>query len=212
MKSLSILAYGEESVESFECLINLAQFYLEKKRSESANRILKTAEKLSQTIQFPQDVLFRYALEVTLCNLQLDSQNPEERNYFLQKAEASLEPYKDYNPEDNVLLFRKNVLLGRLSSRNMRCQEALDYFKKANKISGQAFTKKTPDIAYLLWEIARTYLVLHQQENSGQYFKKAYDCFLEIDMSEAAQQLYQYAPAEVKVHLDSQVPDQQPDD
>ena len=189
-KSLCVLAYGENSAETLAALIDLGKFYNEQNRPESALRNLSKAQQISKSIDIEDDEGLALSIELATANLDSKASNKTEQNRQLTNAESILRPYQEYESDDKILLYRRDLVIGRMLTQRQNYSKALDIYKRAKKnLKSANDDQESPELATLYDEMGETALKKGDNDKANKYFQKSYDTFTNLDMTDSAEMI-----------------------
>lgn len=186
-KSLTFLAFGENSPQYFEALRDLGHFYNRQNRPESALRHLLKSQQISNSIEISDEDNLSLSIELAEAYLTMKTTNKAENSKQLSNAENVLNPYIDVDVEDKMLAHKKDLLLARIKSRRNKYNEALSLYEQAIESLNVANEgRKDENTARLYLEIGEFAESSKDIKTAAKMFKNAYDTFIELNMTEAA--------------------------
>ena len=187
-KSLCVLAYGENSAETLAALIDLGKFYNEQNRPESALRNLSKAQQISKSIDIEDDEGLALSIELATANLDSKASNKTEQTRQLTNAESIMKPYQDYDSDDKNLLYRRDLVIGRMLTQRQNYSKALDIYERAMDNLNKANNNDlSPETATLYDEMGETALKMNDRDKANEFFQKGYDTFESLDMNDSAE-------------------------
>ena len=189
-KSLSFLAYGENSPESFHALCQLGEFYNQQNRPESALRHLARAQQISKTVEITDEEGLAMAVEVADAYLTSRANTRQESSKNLNAAEAALRPYDDVDTDDKMVKYKRDLLNARIKGRRGKFDDALDKYEDAVKSLDKANDGETNSAtAALFAEMGECAEAGKDKKKAKKWYQKAYQTFLDLDMAESARMI-----------------------
>lgn len=186
-KSLSFLAYGENSVECFEALRDLGIFYNRQNRPESALRHLLKAQQIINNIEISDEDGISLAIALSEAYLSSKASTKAENTKQLNNAEITLSPYIDADVEDKMLAYKRDLLLARIKSRRNKYDEALiNYDRAIDSLNNAHEGRKVTTTAGLFIEIGECAENQNDMKTAIKMYKRAYDTFIELNMPDSA--------------------------
>ncbi|OHT04045.1 hypothetical protein TRFO_28546 [Tritrichomonas foetus] len=186
-KSLSFLAYGENSPECFEALRDLGNFYNRQNRPESALRHLSKAQQITRSIEVSDEDSLSLAIELSEAHLSSKATTKAENNKQLNNAESALNPYIEIEVEDKTLAYKRDLLLARIKARRNKYDDALKLYEKSiDSLDVANDGRKNAGTAALYLEIGECAENANDMKTSNKMYKKAYDTFIELNMTDSA--------------------------
>ncbi|KAK8892021.1 hypothetical protein M9Y10_029243 [Tritrichomonas musculus] len=193
-KSLTFLAYGENSPQCFEALRELGHFYNRQNRPESALRHLLKAQQINSPDITNEG---RFSLSIELAEAYLAKKaSKEENSKQLNNAEKVLSSCVDVDVEDKMLVYKRDLLLARIKSRRNKYNEALSLYEQAiDSLNDANDGRKCTNTASLYLEIGTFAESSKDMKTAGRMYKNAYDTFIELNMTDAAKIAEEKIPA-----------------
>ena len=196
-KSLTFLAYGENSIEFYEALHDLGSFYNKQNRPESALRHLTKAQQISKEIDLNDEGSLSLAIELAEAYLSSKANSKAENAKQLSNAEASLEPYIDTETDDKMLIYKRDLLISRIKARKGKYEEALEMYDRAvNSLENANDGKKTSTQAALYIEIGECAEMFNDIDTAVKMYNKSYDTFIDLNMIDSANHVKSKIPAD----------------
>lgn len=189
-KSLSFLAYGENSPESFHALCQLGEFYNQQNRPESALRHLARAQQISKTVEITDEEGLAMAVEVADAYLTSRANTRQESSKNLNAAESALRPYDDVKTDDKMVQYKRDLLTARIRGRRGKFSEALEKYEDAVKSLDRANDGETNSATAALYaEMGECAEAGRDRKQAKKMYKKAHQTFLDLDMAESARMI-----------------------
>jgi tetratricopeptide (TPR) repeat protein len=200
-KTLVQMIHGETSPEAIRATIELGAFYNEHNKPDSAVRNLtKTSQNAKQT-EVQQEDLFTLAVEFADANLNATAPNKLDKAKQVAVADATLTPHAEYESENKLNCFRRDLYLGRIRSFRMRWAEALVFYEKAleaypavhedeqqTEEDGEE-REKFPEEANIYVEAAQVAERIQGCDKAAGFYRKAYNLYLEQGYDEDAERI-----------------------
>jgi hypothetical protein len=186
-KSLCVLAYGENSVQTLLALIDLGKFYNEQNRPESGLRNLTKAQQIAKSIDIEDDEGLLLSVELATSYLESKASNKTEQNRQLTEAERVMKPYDEYQSEDKMLLYRRDIVVARMQRQRANYEEAIKTYQRAMENLNAANGKISPETASLYDEMGETAISMDQREKANEYFQLGHDTFEELGLTDSAE-------------------------
>lgn len=201
LKSVSTLAFGESSKEYFISLLELAKFYNEQHRPESALRNLMKAKQLSDLIEINEDLQMELAIEIATGNIDLKTHSVQEGLKYLALAERLLLPFSDYESGNGFLTFKRDVLSARIALRNDKFYEAYNMYEKAIYSYDNLDCPLTTNIAYIYAEMGKTCIMMDDTDKAYDCYVRARDIFNECQQPELGDQVIAELPRDIQKRI-----------
>lgn len=186
-KSLCVLAYGENSVQTLLALIDLGKFYNEQNRPESGLRNLTKAQQISKSIDIEDDEGLLLSIELSTSYLESKASNKTEQNRQLTEAERIIKPYVEYQSEDKMLLYRRDIVVARMQKQRTNYEEAIKSYQRAMENLNAANGKISPETASLYDEMGETAVCMEQREKANEYFEQGRQTYEELGLTDSAE-------------------------
>lgn len=189
-KSLTILAYGENSQQALEALTQLGQFYNEQSRPESALRNLKKALEISKSVNIDENASLSLAIEVAMAYLDSRSTSKAEQQSQILNAEKSIKPYRDTACDNQRLLYKRDLVFGRIYVSRKDYANAMNSFERSwEHLDAVNHGEASPEVATLYNEMGETAELMKDKDKAVEMFKMAYDTFMSLDMVDSAEMI-----------------------
>jgi tetratricopeptide (TPR) repeat protein len=200
-KTLTQMIYGEASPETIRATTVLGAFYNEHNKPDSAARNLTKASGNAKQTELQQEDLFELAVELADANLNATAQNKLDKAKQVAIADATLTPYAEYESENKLSCFKRDLYLGRIRSFRMHWNEALAFYEKAlaaypavhqdeQQPGGDGEEKeKFPEEANICVEAAQVAERIDGCDKAPGLYRRAYDLYLELGYDEDAERL-----------------------
>ncbi|OHT15574.1 hypothetical protein TRFO_02928 [Tritrichomonas foetus] len=186
-KAICSLAYGDDSPETFEALVQLGSFYNSQNRPESAIRHLQKAQEVSTAIDVTDDQKFEVSVELAEAYVTIKPQTKSESNRNLTNAENIFKPYEDYEAEDQMLRYRMNMIKAKIKVRRQKYADAFTLYEHAYEDLDAANKGKTTEqTASLFIEMGDCAESGGDPKTAVEMYQRAYDTFIDLGMKEAA--------------------------
>ena len=130
-KMLSTLVYGENSPEVVNATTELGAFYNQTNHPDSALRNLNKAQQQSKGVELEEADQFKLAVEYADASFKANTQSRQESVRNIQNGERILSPYGEFETDDNMLGYRRDLLLARIKNARNKHSEALPFYEKA---------------------------------------------------------------------------------
>lgn len=194
-KSLTFLAFGENSQQYFEALRDLGHFYNRQSRPESALRHLLKAQQISNSVEINDEDCLSLSIELAEAYLSLKTTTKQENSKQLGNAESVLNPYIDVEVDDKFLAHKRDLLSARIKFRRNKYNEALSLYERAIESLNVANEgRKCSNTASLYLEIGRNAESSKDMKTASKMYKNAYDTFIELNMIDSAKAIEEKIP------------------
>jgi hypothetical protein len=129
-KSLCQMIYGDNSPESVRATTDLGAFYNQHDKPDSALRNLSKANQSAKLTEIPEQDGFILALEDADASVNASSSSRQEKQKQVTAADGALNPYAEFECDDAMLKFRRDLLLARIRSFRAKWQESLGFYQR----------------------------------------------------------------------------------
>jgi tetratricopeptide (TPR) repeat protein len=188
LKTLRYLTFGENSVESVDAMRQIGEFYNSQHRPEGALRHLVRAQELAQGVDLPDTERLTLAVALADALLSVTPTTRQEEHKNLSAADMALNPMATFEPEDQLLGYRRDLMSARLKGRKGRLTEAMIQYEKAAKtldvLNEGEVTEMT---AELFREMARTAEQGGDPAAALRLYRRAHSIFRELGLLDAAE-------------------------
>jgi tetratricopeptide (TPR) repeat protein len=201
-KSLCQLIYGELSREAIRAMMELGAFYNQQDKPDSAARNLTKASQGASEAELEPEDQFTIAVELADANLNacLSTTNKLEKAKQVAVADTTLSPFAEYESDNKMNCFRRDLYLGRIRKFRMKWPEALAFYEKAiaayrtvhaADVSGEEEegSDRWPEEANICVEAAQVAEHIPDCDRAPALYRKAYDLYLELGFSEDAERI-----------------------
>jgi tetratricopeptide (TPR) repeat protein len=189
-RSLCYLAYGETSAEYVEAARQLGHFYNEQHRPECALRHLSQAQDLSQGIDLTETERLTLAVALADALLSVTPATRQEEHKNLSAADTALNPFTNFEPEDPLLGYRRDLVSARLKGRKGRLTASMMQYEKAAKTLDVLNKGETTEMtAQLYQEMAKTAENGNDTATALRLYRRAYSIFRELGFADEADAL-----------------------
>ncbi|KAH0786148.1 hypothetical protein GPJ56_009825 [Histomonas meleagridis] len=205
-RSLCQMAYGDNSAEAIRAGTELGAFYNESGKPESG---LRNLNKAHQSAKITKDELtdedkFKLAVEIAHSNIYAKAQNKQEKSKGIHSADSILSPYSETESEDKVLSYRRYLYLAKIKYYKRKYTESVDFYEKAlngyqpppkkknkkhddNEEEEKEEEKKSSDEPDLYVEAAMAAEKAGDEDKAHEFYKKAYDLYIDLEYEEKAE-------------------------
>jgi tetratricopeptide (TPR) repeat protein len=198
-KTLTQMIHGETSAEAIRATIELGAFYNEHNKPDSAARNLSKASQSAKTTELQQEDLFNLAVELADANLNASAPSKLEKAKQVAIADSALTPFSEWESDNELNCFRRDLYLGRIRSFRTRWSEALGFYEKAlaayasvhpteapSETDEGEKEEKLPEEANIYVEAAQVAERVEGCTRAPVLFRKAYDLYVELGYDEDA--------------------------
>jgi hypothetical protein len=201
-RGLCQMIYGENSPECIRATTQLASFYNEHGKPDSANRNLNKAVQSSKQTDLSEEDAFGIAVESADANLHAAASAKSEKSKQITAAADALHPYLEYESESASLKYRRDLCMARIRSFRNRCAESLEFYEKAvgafssvhegeTDSNGEAKDNRSEE-ANLYVETAQVAEQVEGKLEQAQiYYQKAFDLFEQLESKEDCENIGQ---------------------
>lgn len=185
-KAMRYVIYGDDSVEMLRSYAALGFFYNENNRPESAIRNLTLAHQMESKYQLEEEESMTIALETAEAYLNLKPKKKSESSKNVSKASAAIEPYNDYEVEDQSKKSRLYVVRARIHSALQEYEDSVQCYDVALESKENT---EDQDAAVLYSELGEVAEKSKQLSKAKAAYKKAYDIFVNLELNDQARYL-----------------------
>jgi tetratricopeptide (TPR) repeat protein len=206
-RSLSFLAFGENSPESLNALLALGAFYNQQNRHESAVRHLTKAQQISKVVEMSETDSFTLAVELADAQLSCKPGSRPDTAKPISAAEATIAPFVETKCDNRMITYKRDLLLARIAARRNKYDDAREYFDRAiDELSEANHGENTQATAALYAEIGECAEAARDSETAGKMFAKAHAIYIDLDMAESAALLAPKLPNALRTDSDDDDP------
>jgi tetratricopeptide (TPR) repeat protein len=210
-KSLCYLAFGETSAESVEAMRQLGHFYNEQRRPECALRHLAQAQELAQGVDLTDVERLTLAVAYADALLSVTPATRQEEHKNLSAADMALNPLSNFDPDDQLLAYRRDLVSARLKGRKGRLTESMIQYERAAKTLDILNKGDTTEMtAQLYQEMARTAENGNDGATALRLYRRAYSIFRELGFTDEADVLEQKIQVDLETDSDEAPPVPEP--
>lgn len=193
-KSLRYMVYGDNSKEAMDSHLALGIFYHEQNRPDSAIRHLEKAKELSESGDFEIDEETKLTIAIELCesHLSIRSANKRTDNSHINAAYKKLQPFLNEDIENDHLRMRRDLAKGRIYAAKGRYQQSIEAYEASTQLMNQN-SEKT---AQVYTEMADVHLNNENEKEAQKCYKKAYEIYKNLGMTDEASQFEDKLPEE----------------
>lgn len=189
-KALVLMIYGENTLELFQTYVQIAAFYNDDFRIDSATRHLKKATQIMQQIQVNNMDHLKYAIEYCYAIINADVEDQEEYQKHVAQAQKLIFNFTDLECDDPLYRYKRSYLLARIYNGIGQCEDAIVNYGDAiseYEIISNGETNETT--ARLYHELGATYEAIGDITYARQYYRTAYDIYSSLEITDKAQEL-----------------------
>jgi tetratricopeptide (TPR) repeat protein len=197
-KTLCYLTFGENSAQSVEAMRQIGEFYNAQHRPDGALRHLVRAQELAQSVDLSDAERLTLAVALADALLSVTPVTRQEEHKNLSAADTALNPLSGFEPEDQLLKYRRDLIAARLKGRKGRLTEAMIQYEKAAKtldvLNEGEVTEMT---AELYREMARTAEQGGDNASALRLYRRAQAIFRDLGLTDAAEAIDPKIQAEI---------------
>jgi hypothetical protein len=195
-KTLCQMIYGENSPEAVQATTKLGAFYNQHGKPDSALRNLTKGRQSAQQTELAEEDNFQLALEYADANVNGGSTSRQEKTKQVALADNALSPYAEFEVEDGMLRFRRDLLLARIRGYRTKWNDSLAFYQRAlenyqtthPEAEGET-EEKNPEQANIYVEAAGIAERIDGCDQATELYKRAYDLYLNLGFEEDAQKI-----------------------
>jgi hypothetical protein len=195
-KTLCQMIYGENSPESVQATTKLGAFYNHHGKPDSALRNLTKAKQSAQQTELADEDGFALAIEYADANVNGSSTSRQDKTKQVALADNSLSPYAEFETEDGMLKFRRDLLLARIRGDRTKWNDSLVFYQRAlenyqaTHPEGEGETEeKNPEQANIYVEAAAIAERIEGCDQAPELYKRAYDLYIDLGFEEDAEKI-----------------------
>jgi hypothetical protein len=195
-KTLCQMIYGENSPEAVQATTKLGAFYNQHGKPDSALRNLTKAKQSSQQTELAEEDSFALALEYADANVNGASSSRQDKTKQVALADNALSPYAEFEVDDGMLKFRRDLLLARIRGYRTKWNDSLAFYQRAlenyqatHPAEEGESEEKNPEQANIYVEAAAIAERIDGCDQAPEYYKRAYDLYVDLGFEEDAQKI-----------------------
>lgn len=182
-KSLAFIAFGENTREYFNAVRDLASFYNEQHRPESAQRHLKKVKAMMEHIDLQDDDKLFYAIEFAISHLEAEASTKHEADKHVEIAERFLEPYLDVQTSNDNLNYKRHRAMARIKAQKGLTEDAITLYGDAIVTYTKLRDYQNDEIvAELYVELGSCYEALNDHEEAREAYRSAHGIYMELNL------------------------------
>jgi hypothetical protein len=197
-RTLCQLMYGENSPEFIRATTELAQFYNSHNKADSASRNLTKTTQQAKLVDLTEEDEFALAVERADANLNASAPSKLEKAKQVALADIQLTPYAQYESENKLNCFRRDLCLARIRSFRTKWDESLAFYELALKAYPETHPEpektseedvqeeKTPEEANIYVEAAQVAERVPGCDKAPGFYRKAYDMYTKLGYEDDA--------------------------
>lgn len=201
------LVHGQCSPEYLKSVASIGSYYIANHRISSAIRHLEEALEFESLVSITIEESMKIRMELAEAYLALPCAKKSELVRNTNKAYNTIKPYLDIISEDPKTNYVKSHILGKIAFRKNDFDESINKYNDAFTFLDDVNNGRvTPQTANLYFEIGKVYSKQDLSKTAGNYYQKAYDIFVGLNMLNQASVIEPLLPTgeEVDIIYDSE--------